>query len=78
MVRAQWSGNQGVLGSNAGRATSELLAIPFINPTLPVSFEGDTKSCWSILSQYLVFMSGELKAPTPRRYIHVHSDYSRI
>ena len=58
---AQWlehrTGDQGVLGSNPGRATSELCGNS-VYPALPVSFGGDTKSRWSLLSGVPVYARG--------------------
>ena len=42
----RWTSDRGVLGSNPAGGTS--LWQFRLNPTLPVSFGGDTKSRWSL------------------------------
>ena len=48
-VRA-WTGDRVVLGSNPAAATSPRNFGNSVYPALPVSFGGDTKSRWSLLS----------------------------
>ena len=45
-----WTGDRVVLGSNPDAATSLRNFGNSVYPTLPVSFGGDTKSRWSLLS----------------------------
>ena len=51
---AQWiervNGDGGLLGSNPGRAASELCQFRFNTPLCQSRFGGDTESRWSLLS----------------------------
>ena len=50
LVRALCHGDRVVLGSNPAAATSLRNFSNSVYPALPVSFGGDAKSCWSLLS----------------------------
>ena len=57
----RWTGDRVVLGSNHATSTSFRNFGYSIYPALPVSFGGDTKSRWPLLSGVY---AGEVKYPT--------------